>query len=57
MQQSNGVSFILSPGDSADVWKGLKQERDIISAVSGNRPSGENLSALLACAGVDRGLW
>lgn len=57
MQQSNGVSFILNAGDSADVWKSLKQERDMLSAVSGNRPSGENISALLACTGVDRGLW
>lgn len=53
MQPSNGVSF----GDSADVWKSLEQERDMISAVLGNRPSGENISALLACSGVDRGLW
>lgn len=53
VQPSNGVSF----GDSADVWKSLEQERDMISAVLGNRPSGENISALLACSGVDRGLW
>lgn len=33
VHQKNGVSFVLHSGDSADVWKGLKQERAIISAV------------------------
>lgn len=57
VQQSNGVSFVRNSGDSVDVWKGLKEERDIISAVPENRPSGEHVSSLLACSGVDRGLW
>lgn len=57
VHQSNGVSFVLNSGDSEDIWKGLKQKRDIISAMLENRPSGENITALLACTGVDRGLW